>query len=510
MTSNGLAKTEPGVFPVRDELARQLDQAFGTTFCYWTPGDDQWRSLDEGFAARESRAFADGAALVAAAAISQKSSVSVLADGECLLAVPLDRCDERHVVATAQFRNMSAELLRRQADLFLDAVSTRIENARLTTINASLTMQITENFEELAFLRSMSRHLVLEAHGVRLEDILRMILPRLCATLRAENLALVLPAARMAKLIGHDVLWANDDLLDKNRMFVLCDELRNRTLQAPVVEHSFWNRDVQATVIENSFQTSDFADHYPEVRGLIGVEVGEDANVGWLIAINRLAPPGGRQDDWLGSEQQFGTVEAALVTSAASMLATHFHNVELLHQKEELFTEIVRALVNAVEAKDPYTCGHSERVALFTQRLGQRIGLAKEACDRLHLSGLLHDVGKIAISDSALQKTGGLTIEEFAEISRHPEEGWAILSDLEHLRNILPGVLFHHERFDGDGYPDGLAGLEIPLEGRLMAICDAFDAMTSDRPYRSGMSVDKAVSILRSGAGPQWDPKLID
>ena len=121
----------------------------------------------------------------------------------------------------------------------------------------------------------------------------------------------------------------------------------------------------------------------------------------------------------------------------------------------------------------------------------------------------MHDVGKIGVSDATLKKPGRLTPEEFAEIKRHPDEGWSILRDLSQLRYVLPGVLYHHEQYDGRGYPDGLAGEAIPLDGRLLAVADAYDAMTSDRPYRRGMPVARAEEILRAGAGAQWDPRII-
>jgi HD-GYP domain-containing protein (c-di-GMP phosphodiesterase class II) len=184
--------------------------------------------------------------------------------------------------------------------------------------------------------------------------------------------------------------------------------------------------------------------------------------------------------------------------------------MRLLKQKEELFTDVVRALVNAVEARDPYTCGHSERVAQFGRCLAEAIGETAIGCERVYLTGLLHDVGKIAIPDGVLQKPGSLNKEERAIIETHTEAGWRILHELEALRDVLSGVLYHHETYDGNGYPDGLAGEEIPLDGRILAVCDAFDAMTSDRPYRDGMPVEKAVEILREGAGRYWDPKLIE
>ena len=169
-----------------------------------------------------------------------------------------------------------------------------------------------------------------------------------------------------------------------------------------------------------------------------------------------------------------------------------------------------RALVNAVEAKDEYTRGHSERVALFACRLGQEIGLDDADCERLYLAGLLHDVGKIAVEDKTLNKPDHLTDEEYKVIQQHPDSGWDILHEVTNLQYVLPGVLHHHEKYDGTGYPDQLAGEDIPLDGRILAVCDAYDAMTSDRPYRKGMPQEKAEKILRESSGSYRDPQLID
>ena len=192
------------------------------------------------------------------------------------------------------------------------------------------------------------------------------------------------------------------------------------------------------------------------------------------------------------------------------MLASHAQNVELFRHKEQLLTDMVKALVNAIEAKDEYTRGHSERVALFALRLGRELGHDEEACERIYLTGMLHDVGKIAIEDAILRKPGKLNDDEFAEIKTHPDSGWAILHGLEHLRYVLPGVMHHHEKYDGSGYPDGLVGAAIPFDARILAVCDAYDAITSDRPYRKGMTQEKAESILRGAAGSHWDPEIID
>jgi HD-GYP domain-containing protein (c-di-GMP phosphodiesterase class II) len=125
------------------------------------------------------------------------------------------------------------------------------------------------------------------------------------------------------------------------------------------------------------------------------------------------------------------------------------------------------------------------------------------------LTGLLHDLGKIGVNDATLHKPGELTDSEYHHIQRHPEGGWAILHGLDHLSFVLPGVLHHHEKFDGTGYPDKLRGEQIPLDARILAICDSYDAMTSDRPYRQGMSQQRAEERLCHGAGTYWDPELL-
>jgi HD-GYP domain-containing protein (c-di-GMP phosphodiesterase class II) len=232
----------------------------------------------------------------------------------------------------------------------------------------------------------------------------------------------------------------------------------------------------------------------------------------WLLALNRTNGHGLANGDFAEpcSSLEFGTDEATLLSVAAAMLSTHAGNIELFREKERLLTDVVSALVYAIEAKDNYTCGHSQRVASFGKSLARHCGLDEENCDRVYLAGLLHDVGKIGVNDAALKKPGALTPEEYAEIKKHPDGAWAILQTLKPLEYILPGVLFHHERFDGKGYPDGLAGNEIPLAGRILAVTDSYDAMTSDRPYRKGMPPEKAAAILSQGAGSQWDPTVVE
>jgi HD-GYP domain-containing protein (c-di-GMP phosphodiesterase class II) len=172
-------------------------------------------------------------------------------------------------------------------------------------------------------------------------------------------------------------------------------------------------------------------------------------------------------------------------------------------------TGIVRAIINAIDAKDQYTCGHSDRVAAYAKCIAERLGEDPEECERIYMAGLLHDVGKIGVPDSILGKPGKLTDEEYAVVKKHPEIGYSILKHLKQLDYVLPGVLHHHEAIDGSGYPAGLIGDSIPFAGRLLAVADAYDAMTSDRPYRRGMPTERAESILQSEAGTTWDARIV-
>jgi HD-GYP domain-containing protein (c-di-GMP phosphodiesterase class II) len=166
-------------------------------------------------------------------------------------------------------------------------------------------------------------------------------------------------------------------------------------------------------------------------------------------------------------------------------------------------------LAVALDARDPYTAGHSLRVAEYSEKIGRLCGMSSEELAIVRKSALLHDIGKIGIRDTVLLKEGRLTDEEFDQIKAHPELGENILLQIEPkevMAPLLPGVRSHHERYDGKGYPDGLAGEEIPVLGRIIAVADAYDAMTSDRPYRRGMAPSIALSILDEGRGSQWDP----
>ncbi|MDH4299815.1 MAG: diguanylate cyclase [Dehalococcoidia bacterium] len=167
-------------------------------------------------------------------------------------------------------------------------------------------------------------------------------------------------------------------------------------------------------------------------------------------------------------------------------------------------------IASAVEAKDPYTYGHSKKVNIYAMALAERIGLSPDEVSALSAAALLHDIGKVGISDRVLNKKGKLNREDWEAIKAHPRLGANIISNIPRLAPSTNSILYHHERWDGTGYPEGLKGEEIPLEARILAIADSFEAMTSARPYRPALSIEEVVTELRQGAGLQFDPKLVE
>ncbi len=414
-----------------------------------------------------------------------------------MVVVPLPNPESGGHVAVGEVHNAPADWLQRMADLWVAAAYAQQRADRLRTENDFFAEQLSDDLEELTFLRSMVEHLEVSDHSNDLMALAQSTLPLLNDSIKAECLALLMAPE------GVDLV---------NAVPSICIGARPlpEALLMRIVER-FGSSAMDRPVVKNGLSTNPKGEDGCDLREFVLVPVASRSRqMGWLLAVNRYWSDEERpESEWPLSQLEFGSSEASLLSTTASILATHASNLDLFREKEQILVSVVRSLVSALDAKDEYTCGHSERVALYGRILAKQAGCDDDACERLYMTGLLHDVGKIGVSDAILNKDGKLTQEEFAEIMRHPDEGWAILHDLEQLRYVLPGVLFHHERVDGTGYPDGLAGSEIPLDGRLLAIVDAYDAMTSDRPYRSGMPPERAQEILRSGAGTQWDAELV-
>jgi HD-GYP domain-containing protein (c-di-GMP phosphodiesterase class II) len=211
------------------------------------------------------------------------------------------------------------------------------------------------------------------------------------------------------------------------------------------------------------------------------------------------------------SAREFSEAELELLAAVGNQAGVALHRARLLAEMETLLIDVMKAIAATIDAKDGYTHRHSERVAAFAVRLARELGFDAEKRSVVELSGLLHDVGKIGVPDAILNKPGKLTDEEFAEIRRHPVHGATILANIKSrkVNDLLPGVKYHHERWDGKGYPEGLEGENIPMLGRVLAVADFLDALTSDRSYRKGASLEETVAMLRGLESKAFDPGVV-
>jgi HD-GYP domain-containing protein (c-di-GMP phosphodiesterase class II) len=206
----------------------------------------------------------------------------------------------------------------------------------------------------------------------------------------------------------------------------------------------------------------------------------------------------------------FGPRDIKVLSVIADQAAMVIQNADLFAQREQLFLATLDAMARAIDARDPSTAGHSHRVAAYAVAIGHLLELDRHALDVLRRGGVLHDIGKIGVSDAVLRKRGSLTAEEQAEMRRHPVIGHDLLRDIPFLGDELHLIRHHHERWDGMGYPDGLAGETIPLGARILAVADAFDAMGSDRPYRRALDHGEIRRRLREESGSQFWPPAVD
>lgn len=455
-------------------------------------------------------------------AVAARGKAELIEEAEPLLvmAVPVEGDDHHSVVAVATFvtRNSAtgAQLESASAMLGLDVEDAArwigsqtvwlpdvlLQMAQLATERLTaqwrlkildrevrdLSLNLLSTYEEISLIYRLTQNLKLTSKD---EELAELALEWLADVLPAQALAIQLTPTDKTDSMGREArtepvfLSYGDCPITGEELTKIIDSYGLVPGERPlIVNHSI-------TAAEQS--------PWPAVHQLIIVSLCEGSNCfGWMVAVNRVG--GG----------EFGTVEASLLSSVAAILGIHSGNAELYRQQREFFAGVVRALTSAIDAKDPYTCGHSDRVARVSVRLAEELGCDQKQIDTIYLSGLLHDVGKIGIDDNVLRKPGRLTEAEFEHIKTHTEIGHRILSDIKQLDEVLPVVLHHHEQWNGKGYPRGLAAEDIPHLARIVAVADSFDAMGSDRPYRAGIPEEKLDAILRDGSGQQWDAAVIE
>ncbi len=355
-------------------------------------------------------------------------------------------------------------------------------------------------YEELVLLHKLSTNMrVTEADS----NYLQMACDSLTEIVYVEGIAILLE-----KTVGNEqrfVVAAGSGLIDIDEH--ISESLYNRLTD---------ELNIGKEALLDSEVDSPFKYEWPEnVKSLIAVPMcGKDKGdsgftnrtqngnyiIGFMVAINRI----GKED--------FDSTDVKLFDSVAGSCAVFIENRRLFKDINELFFGSLKALTRSIDAKDNYTHGHSERVAFISRWIAEKLDeqdmLEDEQLHRIYLAGLLHDIGKIGIDEALLRKNGKLTDEEYARIKTHPTIGAGILQEIKQMRDIVPGVLCHHERIDGKGYPDGLCGEQIPLIGKIVGLADSFDAMTSRRTYRDAMPVEKALIEIEKNLGKQFDEKI--
>jgi putative nucleotidyltransferase with HDIG domain len=489
-------------------LMRKLEQDLDGCFSIWSELDG-WHPISE----FELPHFHQQEALQLARSVlsggdlgTKATTIAIDADRQFLLIPVQDYSSARYVVVGIVGLH-SSKLVCALADSSVAALK---QTLRIQDTEGRLSQcmeQLTENFEELAWLRSLTEHFAELDIRNDISQISKSTLESLRQLVDAESLLLLgLPTGVNGELdLQEDLrilLWDGSHIVTEEEV----RQLLATTIQGDLPRKTLiWNT-------PNYFLVN------PLIGGvqnyILTPVTKADFQIGWLLAINKNKHgihPADLDDPELDRNWfEFGTSEAGLMSAMAVLLATHAKNVELLKEKEALLLGVISSLVNAIDAKDAYTGGHSDRVASISKRIAQQMGLSQTDCQAIHLAGLLHDIGKIGVPDGVLGKIERLTAEELALIRLHPTIGVEILQHLEPLKHVLPGVLHHHESLDGNGYPHGLTGEQIPLMSRIIAVADSYDAMVSDRTYRKGMSTEKAEAILQERAGIQWDEQVVE
>jgi len=437
--------------------------------------------------------------------IESQRSYATNSEGRLQLLMHLSQNIEKPILLYLDLLGHSELLVRSIISANIEALCYR-ENAIASKNKVeSFIVQITQDFEELTWLRKAHEYMELCDAKHPLQSIASAFLPDLEQVIRAQAI-LYIPAVcfKSKQLAGEDqAQFVTTGPFDADTS--VYTQLINDWLCSPN----------SGPMVLNTNSPGASLPGYEGIRNCILVPVSKGSkSYGWLLAVNKTSEQANRVDPHYSVKEVnsacFGTFEASLLVAASNIMSAQARNIDFFESQELLLTGVVRAIINAIDAKDTYTCGHSDRVASYAKSIAKRMGLSVDECERIFMAGVLHDVGKIGVPDAILSKPGKLTDFEYAIVKQHPQIGCEILEHLKPLNYVLPGVLHHHEAYNGSGYPAGLVGEDIPLHGRILAVADAYDAMTSNRPYRRGMPHAKAAAILRAEAGKTWDANIVD
>ena len=488
-----------------ESLRRSLETDFGTLFSIWSKHFG-WQLLTQNeLSPQESVESEAIKELLDRLSIVQGSQTIAFANGQQVLAVPVNSGASQCIVVAGIIGPHDPKIVNALADRTLTSIT---QNSELLDASICLNQsleQITADFEELCWFRSLSEHFSACDIRLRMNQVCDRIVPPLRKLIGASSIHLISmpPTSTDPSNRTKDCLKlfcdGDSDIAIEHIQKLLETAVANQNEQTHV-----WNAKNGFREVVTGIEIKNYI--------LTSVQIDTSRNV-WLVAFNKNGPTEGLLDDEKvvdRNQLEFGTVEAGLLRAMAVMLAAHGRNNELYREKEALLVGVIRSLVSTIDAKDAYTSGHSDRVAEMSKRIAKAMGFSELECEQVFMAGMLHDIGKIGVPDHVLGKPDKLSAEEFEMMKKHPTIGFKILEHLKSLEYVLEGVLYHHERLDGQGYPFKLQGEQIPLLGRIIAVADGYDAMTSDRVYRKGLTTAKAECILREDAGTQWDVRVVE
>jgi len=471
------------------KLSRQVLDQNGEKSCSGDPGVPVWRFGDANFVL---------AAVLKSARVSNKG-------GEVIGTVLVDLGDKSLCPASVpSFDIGGANPVQTDSDYLAEMLGLLVEKFQAETkAEKQIEMvgtELAQTYEELVLLHKLSTNMrVTESDA----SFLQIACDSLTEIVYVEGIAILLEKTIDDK--QQLVVTAGSGLID-------IDEQTAAILHSGLMEEINSGKEA---LLDSEVDSAFKYDWPSNIKNIIAVPLcgkektesgftGKTENgnciMGLMVAINRI----GKQD--------FDSTDVKLFNSVAGGCAVFIENGRLFKDLKELFIGSLKALTSSIDAKDKYTRGHSERVAFVSRWIAERLSeqeqLDEEQIHMVYLAGLLHDIGKIGTEEAVLRKKGKLTEQEFNRIKQHPSIGAGILHEIKQMRDIVPGVLSHHERVDGKGYPDGLMGDQIPLTGKIVGLADSFDAMTSKRTYRDAMTVEQALAEIEKGLGTQFDEKV--
>ncbi len=375
---------------------------------------------------------------------------------------------------------IATQEVQRVASLFQIAWSSNRQRETNQNTIDSIGQELADSYEEISLLYTMTSSMNSVNHP---ERFIELACNELLQTLPYEWVGVKLNIGKRLPTPGNALVFASSVSQVASELDVEVATIIERLLPGVTVIAN------GADAVTNQFGTAT----------IIEPIINDGVVIGVLIAANKQ-----------GNDGSASSVDIKLLSATASQLGIFIENAMLYEDLNATFLGTLEALTTSIDAKDKYTCGHSQRVALLTAQLAEAFGLNADQVDRFRIAGLVHDIGKIGVPEYVLTKTGGLTEQEYAAIQKHPEIGAHILRDIPQMEDILGGVLHHHEKYEGGGYPHGIAGEQIPLVARMISLADTFDAMSSSRTYRTALTRRSVLDEMKRVVGTQFDPEIAE